>query len=589
MKTKDNYLTFLTEIGNVVKNLNLHSDVKKELHQKLTIYRDSIENPDFIIPIIGKFSSGKSTLINNFLGESPLPVGTQPVTKLATEIRYTAQSPYAEVIALDSKGKENPSLTKKIRLDELANFASEASGQNIDDYSFIRLFLNNEKLKAIQPNVLVDMPGYGSNNAKHQKAIAIYISRGIFFIVLTPTPDGTVDNSILDEIKNIPEEKKLVFCLTKTDMRPESVITKVKDELMDLLDQELEYEDEIYLADKTSTDILPKILESIDREDAFSQLYVNELNGIKVDLHDTLEQNIRVIEDSDKKWAEARLANLEAQKKQMRQDQEREIRDLETNQFDGTNEIIDNVKETLRAHKSSLLNTLDINQTRFQDEIIRLTQDNVTKLTKEYLQRKSEQLTDMIANSMRSVLSSNSQDFSLDNETISRIQEDIKQKINKTLTINTPKQIVDNKTNDSISGLLIRLLGNLLSNNPVGKVLNFILPDILKGIFSGDSYEAEHQRRVQQEQMQAAKNSLFEQVVYDLGNELKTNLSKVLNNFKRELIEAITVEFNNKLNKQIKDIEQAEENKNNIKDIEAEIENLKQAQMALDELVTKYL
>lgn len=372
-------------------------------------------------------------------------------------------------------------------------------------------------------------------------------------------------------------------------MRPESVITKVKDELMDLLDQELEYEDEIYLADKTSTDILPKILESIDREDAFSQLYVNELNGIKVDLHDTLEQNIRVIEDSDKKWAEARLANLEAQKKQMRQDQEREIRDLETNQFDGTNEIIDNVKETLRAHKSSLLNTLDINQTRFQDEIIRLTQDNVTKLTKEYLQRKSEQLTDMIANSMRSVLSSNSQDFSLDNETISRIQEDIKQKINKTLTINTPKQIVDNKTNDSISGLLIRLLGNLLSNNPVGKVLNFILPDILKGIFSGDSYEAEHQRRVQQEQMQAAKNSLFEQVVYDLGNELKTNLSKVLNNFKRELIEAITVEFNNKLNKQIKDIEQAEENKNNIKDIEAEIENLKQAQMALDELVTKYL
>ena len=115
------------------------------------------------------------------------------------------------------------------------------------------------------------------------------------------------------------------------------------------------------------------------------------------------------------------------------------------------------------------------------------------------------------------------------------------------------------------------------------------MPDILKGIFSGDSYEAEHQRRVQQEQMQAAKNSLFEQVVYDLGNELKTNLSKVLNNFKRELIEAITVEFNNKLNKQIKDIEQAEENKNNIKDIEAEIENLKQAQMALDELVTKYL
>ncbi len=42
-----------------------------------------------VIPIVGNFSAGKSTLLNRFLGSSVLPTGITPETSLATELHYT--------------------------------------------------------------------------------------------------------------------------------------------------------------------------------------------------------------------------------------------------------------------------------------------------------------------------------------------------------------------------------------------------------------------------------------------------------------------------------------------------------------------
>ncbi|WP_423752516.1 dynamin family protein [Helicobacter pylori] len=40
-----------------------------------------------MIPVVGNFSAGKSTLLNRFLGSSVLPTGITPETSLACDTR----------------------------------------------------------------------------------------------------------------------------------------------------------------------------------------------------------------------------------------------------------------------------------------------------------------------------------------------------------------------------------------------------------------------------------------------------------------------------------------------------------------------
>ena len=50
-------------------------------------YIKKIDKTQLLIPIVGEFSAGKSTIINSYFDRSILPVGITPETALATEIR----------------------------------------------------------------------------------------------------------------------------------------------------------------------------------------------------------------------------------------------------------------------------------------------------------------------------------------------------------------------------------------------------------------------------------------------------------------------------------------------------------------------
>lgn len=59
---KDNYLNYLNELKDVVnddKTLKIINELKER-----------IQNTELLIPVVGAFSAGKSTLINNFLDNS---------------------------------------------------------------------------------------------------------------------------------------------------------------------------------------------------------------------------------------------------------------------------------------------------------------------------------------------------------------------------------------------------------------------------------------------------------------------------------------------------------------------------------------
>lgn len=71
----------------------------KKLHGLLNDYAFSFDQTllekvletELVVPVIGAFSAGKSSLLNTLIGQNVLPVGIAPETELATELRYSAE------------------------------------------------------------------------------------------------------------------------------------------------------------------------------------------------------------------------------------------------------------------------------------------------------------------------------------------------------------------------------------------------------------------------------------------------------------------------------------------------------------------
>ncbi|GAA7602660.1 hypothetical protein HpMMM19_12120 [Helicobacter pylori] len=90
-----------------------------------------------MIPIVGNFSTGKSTLLDRFLEKSVLPTGITPETSLATELHYSAN----ERIEAFSNNDE------KAESFELNEQSFEVIKENAAEYSYLKVYLNNEALK----------------------------------------------------------------------------------------------------------------------------------------------------------------------------------------------------------------------------------------------------------------------------------------------------------------------------------------------------------------------------------------------------------------------------------------------------------
>ena len=178
--------------------------------------------------MIGQFSAGKSSLLNNYLGQDYLNCDINPETAVATELSYS-EDEHIIINYIDNKLSERK---------ELGELQSLTIDENI---FYIQVFINNQKLKSRPNLVLVDMPGFASNNTGHSKAIACYLERGDYFINLIPSEkafDATAINQ-LQEI-NLNYEKDIAHIVSKSNRLPSSKLLAVKSQLQAYLTEALE-------------------------------------------------------------------------------------------------------------------------------------------------------------------------------------------------------------------------------------------------------------------------------------------------------------------------------------------------------------
>jgi len=396
-------IDFALELYNSVKmNLSLQNSLYEEkskmitkLQNTLTILeKDSIEtfsedikklllkidNFKVIVPVIGKFSSGKSRLLNSYIGEkSMFKTDINPTTAVACELHYDTKN-RVEIYAKDSTLKVIP------------------LEHNIEEENalYVKYFLNNEKLKKRKDIVIVDMPGFESSNLNHNNAINHYFNQGQHYILALDC-SSPYDNSILKQIKEVlAYGATFSILITKIDKKLPAHIDAIVDDIQKTVEKK--YPNQVFFigissAEKDDIEDLETIIDRVYENSSkiFVKTFEKELNLL-----------LNEIKNYYKKLLEQPCDTL-TQEKKIQSDRER----LE--------EDINHLEDVLQ---SVTLDILRDGVDKLSKKAEKVLHSNIDKLVKS---TKNNTLYMEIANTLRSPL--NSMFKKITQEAIQRVED----------------------------------------------------------------------------------------------------------------------------------------------------------------------
>lgn len=200
-----------------MQKINLALEELAEINKKYKISTEEIDKlledaaeAKVCIPIIGKFSSGKSALVNTLLrlNNKVLKEDITPETAIPTEIVYTDTEEKALIM-------KNDQTVETLDIDGYREFEADAN-----TVKCARILLQNPFLKTIPDVMVVDMPGFESGFEIHNKAIDNYVAKSLAYIVAFPADDMIVRQSVGNILKDLClYEMPICVVITKYDKR----------------------------------------------------------------------------------------------------------------------------------------------------------------------------------------------------------------------------------------------------------------------------------------------------------------------------------------------------------------------------------
>lgn len=199
----NNILQIAAELG--------FSDLATEaanVRQKLTD-----ENSLLVLPLVGEFSSGKTSLINALTDSKKLETATKPTTATIYVIHFGCDKCCATVF---EDGKET-------QVDDIADLKNDL----YKDAQVINVFDTSTKVPS--STVIVDTPGLSSPERKHREVLTDFLPQadGIF---LTVDVNQQITKSLTDFIKETELSKRpLYLIITKCDTKSPADVKATKE------------------------------------------------------------------------------------------------------------------------------------------------------------------------------------------------------------------------------------------------------------------------------------------------------------------------------------------------------------------------
>lgn len=163
----------------------------------------------FNLMVVGRFSRGKSTLMNAMLGDDYLLTGIVPLTSVITTVRYGSRKQV--VLHFTDSG-----LTHEVPLSRLAEYVTQKENPgNVKKIAYAEIQLRVEILR--RGFFFVDSPGLGSSIVENTLTTERFLPQVDSFVLVTSyeSPLSEEEDRILHRIRNTG--KKLFVVMNKQD------------------------------------------------------------------------------------------------------------------------------------------------------------------------------------------------------------------------------------------------------------------------------------------------------------------------------------------------------------------------------------
>ena len=557
MNSKKQFLDYIGEVKNIISPLEISDN-------KLSEIQGNITGAELIVPVVGGFSAGKSTLLNSFLGNEILPTAVTPETALATELRYS-DSNYIEAVTASGTVERH----------QLADFARLKD--NAQNFKNLRVYLNNENLKAIQPLVLVDMPGFNAPIENHNQAILNYLERGVFFVFLTSIEDGNITLSMKREIDNLQQiGKGFAFCISKTNLRAPDDVKAVQQKIAEQLEDDFDYTGQIALLDMDGGNNLKNILTAVNPDELFKLLFIDELRENYTGLIQSINVKISTFK-SDRKEIEETLSALQNSLQGIEAKKQSAINDVEQRYSrDSVSVINQAVTSAILQQKMRLVDLAINNQGAFERELNDITKNALLSAVQTRFRAISQDLIEEMGNGINAQLATLPDGglAGIAMDVLANSGADAFGKVANTALKSISKAIMGKVTSATLKALLGSVFGI------VSAVLLF-LPEIISLFTKG---EKERRQREQVEQ------AIINNVIPQIQQQLNSVLPDLMNQNITALINQVSEQFEEQLQQKRNEIEAAEAEKAaKAAELESTINELESGKQQLTTTANRYL
>lgn len=488
---------------------------------------------ELVIPVIGAFSAGKSSLLNELIGQEVLPVGIAPETELATELRYCPE-PY--LLAIKPDGEQ-----ERLPVEALSSINRRSS-----EFSHLRLYLDSEALKAIAPLVLVDMPGFNSSLENHNKAIAYYLPRGVHFVVLTSIEDGNITQSMLrklDELKTYDTD--FTFLLSKCNLRAADQVSEVRAYIDDQLSVYFGEHCTCVAVGNRTAEELSRALTALQPDALFSNLFIDVLKDQNFDVLAQINLALSMLK-KDKAESEQAARSLDQALSSLLE-QRKEVESDLKERYSG--KMLD---RCLRGVDNALNDALEElvslgvakNQQGLSSAISDIIRGSLTNNIKSEVQEISSSMVDRIASNL-SATSSQMSALDISGNWSEELSNKVKFSLERTTEMlsDWSTRLSNRPEADKNTGLMLyRSLSTALAVttavvNPLLELVIIFLPEIIKMLGGGNEREKFRQK-------------LTGEVYPNVKAELRGKIPAIIDEQLNAMLKKISESFEEQINKQ---------------------------------------
>lgn len=520
------------------------------------------------VPFVGDFNAGKSSLINSFLGIDLLPTNILPETAVSYELYYSEQ----ERLEIVDGGnvKETAPLSKVSEL-------------NLTPTNLVKVFVNNQKIKALNEKhvVIVDMPGIDSGVEAHNNAILNYVQDGTCFVLVTDAECGTLRATTLNFIDEVKKYGSDVYiAISKCDKKSSEEVDKIKRTVEEVAEKYLGKKVPVAVTsavDKNYSE-LEKILNSIDSEilieNRFKLPVTNYVNGFIVELQ--LQIKLLLSNESD---YSGKLEKLRREKDDAIENVKKRASAAQS-VSGSADDILQDITVALKS-KSGYLATLlyqQVDTNVFANEIMTV----IRPVLVNSLKREVTEYGDVISGAV--------QEFTLnvdniindkDNDLLNGATEMVENLLGKDVLEGMLKKGLDKVAEKLVAykGLSTLLKGFAKVLTPIITIVVNILPDLMRMIF-GKSKE---------NKINEIKLKFSTEVVYKIVESLRSSIEEIISSQRAEvdsniqtLIEEETKKYNDNIQAILKQQnEEKEEREHKAASLTVKLESLIELQKCI--------